>query len=236
VSARDDEFARLVRAARKDDNVLGLVLGGSRGKGAHVTDASDWDVYLIVRDASGVASTERGAVIELVARTLDELRDMRAWNHYTFAHVRPVLDKTGGELERIVADLGRRDSATAGEWLDAYVNSYYRSLQNARLGLELASRLDAAESVPWWLEFLFTAHGRVRPYNKWLRWELETHPLGEPWSAETVLPRLDRIVSTGDVDEQRALFRPTEAFARERGLGDVIDGWEPDVPFLRGEH
>ena len=236
MTGADEEFAQLVRAARDDENVLGLVLGGSRGKGgSHVTDASDWDVYLVVRDRSAVPSTERGDPIELMPRTLDELRATPDWNRYTFAHVRPVLDKTGGELARIVAELGASDPARAGEWLDAYLNSCYRSLKNCRLGLELASRLDAAESVPWWLEFLFAAHGRVRPYNKWLRWELETHPLGEPWSAETLLPRLERIVSTGDVGEQRVLFRATEAFARERRLGDVVDGWEPDVPFLRGD-
>jgi hypothetical protein len=234
VTGADDQLAQLVRAARDDDNVLGIVVGGSRGKGAYVTDASDWDVYVAARDPSAVASTERGVRIELFPQTLDELRATPRWNRYTFAHVRPVLDKTGGELEQIVAELGRRDPATAGEWLDAYVNSLYRSLRNDGLGLELASRLDAAESVPWWLEFVFTSDGRVRPYNKWLRWELETHPLGEPWSAPTILPRLERIVATGDVDEQRALFGLTEAFARERGLGEVIDGWDPDVPFLRG--
>ena len=223
----------LFRAARDDSNVLGLVVGGSRGKGEYVTDESDWDVYVIVHERPSETRSRRGGAIEPMYRTLDELRATPDWNRYTFAHVRPALDKTG-EIAPIVAELGRRDPATAGGWLDAYVNSLYRSLRNERLGLELASRLDAAESVPWWLEFVFSAYGRVRPYNKWLRWELETHPLGEPWAAETVLPRLDRIVSTGDLDEQNALFRVTEAFARERGLGDVIDGWDPDVPFLRG--
>jgi hypothetical protein len=46
---------------------------------------------------------------------------------------------------------------------------------------------------------------------------------------------LERIVVTGDVDEQRRLFRAVERHARERGLGGVIDGWEPDVAWLRGE-
>ena len=229
----NDDLASLLRAARKDENVLGVVIGGSRGKGAHVTDASDWDVYLVVRERPEGVRSERGGAVEVMHRTLDDLRDEPDWNRYTFAHVRPALDKTG-EVARVVAELARRDPAAAGERLDAYLNSYYRSLKNSRLGLDLASRLDAAESVPWWLEFLFTAHGRVRPYNKWLRWELETHPLAEPWSADALLPLLERIVATGAVDGQRALFRLTETFARERGLGDVIDGWEPDVALFRG--
>ncbi|MEX2645868.1 MAG: hypothetical protein WD249_06370 [Gaiellaceae bacterium] len=46
--------------------------------------------------------------------------------------------------------------------------------------------------------------------------------------------RLERILA-GDEAEQQALFRDAERLARSRGLGEVIDGWEPDVPFLRGD-
>ena len=49
------------------------------------------------------------------------------------------------------------------------------------------------------------------------------------------MDRLERIARTGDLGEQAALFRNAEALARERGLGAVIDGWEPDVGRLRGE-
>jgi hypothetical protein len=48
------------------------------------------------------------------------------------------------------------------------------------------------------------------------------------------LARLERIARAGDVGEQRALFRETEALAREHGHGATIDGWEPDVAWLRG--
>lgn len=230
------DIDELVLAARSDDNVIGLVLGGSRGKGAYVTDKSDWDVYIVVRERPADWQHERGGRVEPVLVTLEGLRGMPDWNRYAFAHVRPLFDKTDGEITSIVADLGRRDPTTAAEPLDAYVNSYYRSLKNDALGLDFAARLDAAESVPWWLEFVFTAHGRVRPYNKWLRWEVRTHPLGEPWSdEEALLRRLSRIVATGAGEEQRTLFRATEAFARARGLGRVIDDWEPDVAFLRGD-
>lgn len=109
----------------------------------------------------------------------------------------------------------------------------YRSLKNARAGLGLASLLDAQESLPWLLHFLFAVHGRVRPYNKWLAWELERHPLPIP-SNSLLLARLERIGATADADEQRALFREVEALAREHGHGATIDGWEPDVAFLRG--
>ncbi|MBB4711670.1 hypothetical protein BJ965_001552 [Streptomyces luteogriseus] len=46
--------------------------------------------------------------------------------------------------------------------------------------------LAAAETVPHALEVLFVLHRRVRPYNKYLRWELERRPLGDPARARTV--------------------------------------------------
>ena len=100
------------------------------------------------------------------------------------------------------------------------------------LGLELASLLDAQESIPWFIEFVFAVHGRVRPFNKWLEWELERHPL----PVDVVrLERLERIARTGDLGEQQAQFRDAERLAREHGLGHVIDGWEPDLALLRGD-
>jgi hypothetical protein len=141
----------------------------------------------------------------------------------------PALDKTGAVTAQL-AEVTRVDPATAAEPLDGYVNSYYRSAKNARAGLELAALLDGQESIAYYLEFVFAAHGRVRPYNKWLEWELREHPL----PATVDLSRLERIARTGDLTDQQALFRDTEALARELGHGATIDGWEPDLAFLRG--
>ena len=142
----------------------------------------------------------------------------------------PALDKTG-EIAAQLAEITTVDPATAAEPLDGYINSYYRSAKNARAGLELAALLDAQESIPHYLDFVFAAHGRIRPYNKWLEWESQEHPL--PVALD--LARLERIARTGDLDEQRALFRDTEALARSLGHGATIDGWEPDVAWLRGD-
>jgi hypothetical protein len=221
----------LLADARKDDNVLGVVVFGSRGKGAFVTPGSDWDVFVVVREHRGGRPFVRGSGLETVEVTPAELRSLPAWNRYSATWLEPQLDKTG-EVAAALRDAVHVDPATAAEPLDAYVNSFYRSLKNARLGLELASLLDAQESLPRFLEFVFAVEGRVRPYNKWLEWELEQHPL--PYACFD-LARLERIGRTGDPGEQRAQFRDAEALARERGLGAVIDGWEPDVGWLRGD-
>jgi hypothetical protein len=219
----------LLEEARGDDNVVGVVVFGSRGKGAFVTEQSDWDVFVVVREQHGDRPFVHGARLETVEITIDELRNLPQWNRYSLTWGEPQLDKTG-EVAAALRDAVRVDPATAGEPLDGYVNSYYRSAKNARVGLEFPSLLDAQESVGWFLEFVFAVHGRLRPYNKWLAWELEQHPL--PWND---LPRLERIARTGAIAEQQALFRDAESIARTHDLGAVIDGWEPDVAWLRGD-
>jgi hypothetical protein len=214
--------------AREDENVIGLVVHGSRGRGLHVHDGSDWDVIVVVRERTGrYDSTERGG--ELEALEVTSLADLPKWMLPAVTWTTPALDKTGAVAAEL-AEVTKVDPATAAEPLDGYVNSYYRSAKNARAGLELAALLDAQESIPHYLEFVFAVHGRVRPYNKWLEWELREHPL----PAAVDLSRLERIARTGDLADQQALFRETEALARELGHCATLDGWEPDVAWLRG--
>jgi nucleotidyltransferase-like protein len=219
----------LLEEAVADENVVGLVVFGSRGRGAFVTEQSDWDVFVVVREKRNDRPFVRGGPVETVELTLDELRNQPAWQRYSLAWLEPHLDKTG-EVAAALRDATHVDPATAAEPLDGYVNSYYRSLKNARIGLELASLLDAQGSIPQLLDFVFTAHGRLRPYNKWLAWELENHPLP---SNTLQLGKVERIARTGNVEDQAEVFREMEELARANGLAHVIDGWEPDVPTLR---
>jgi hypothetical protein len=94
--------------------------------------------------------------------------------------------------------------------------------------------LDAAEAAPHALEALFALHRRVRPYNKYLRWELERQPLGEPrWDASRLLPVLRRILADGDPPTQRSLFTDIEETARRAGHDRVLDSWGTDLELLR---
>jgi Nucleotidyltransferase domain len=243
----DEAYAGLRSLAERDPNIIGLILGGSRGKGL-ATPRSDYDVYLVVRE-NEEEYRERfpfrhGDPVEVIVGSLEwfrahaEVTSETEWNRYTFAHVRVELDKTGGEIQRLVDAKGKLPPGAApkiaAEALDAYINSYYRSAKNFRDGEPVAGRLDAAESVPYFLVTLFALHERVRPYNKHLRWELDQHPLpGDEWSAARLLPTLEAVVA-GDLDAQRALFRALERLARERGHGEVVDAWGDDVAWLRG--
>jgi hypothetical protein len=239
-------FEELLREAEADPDVVGVVPTGSTGKGALLTEWSDHDIWVILRNPeardrwAARHPLRHGDPVEVVSTTLAAYaerpppRSPGAYEAYAFAHVIPLIDKLGGEIAALTEAKGHIDPSAAAEPLDDYVNYYYRSKKSARAGLEVEAHFDAAESVGPFLEFLFAAFGRVRPFNKWLVWELENHPLAPPWTVAELLPRLERILD-GDLDEQPGLFRDAERLARERGHGDVIDGWEPDVPWLRGD-
>jgi predicted nucleotidyltransferase len=245
----DSRFRELLAHAEDDDGVVGLFVFGSRAREGFADDASDYDVGVVLREEALKAFDERwpyehGAPVEVASTTLAGLRDHAEpgtpseWARYQYAHVELLVDKSG-EVSAILAEKARLPEehrrTIAADALDAYLNSTYRSLREHDRGLHLAARLDAAESVPPLLTAIFAFEQRVRPFNKYLEWELREHPLREPaWAVEPFLPRVERI-SAGDAGEQRAMFRDVERVAREHGFGEVIDGWEPDVTWLRGE-
>jgi nucleotidyltransferase-like protein len=230
-------FAELLEVAREREDVVGLYVFGSRGRDFMVDERSDWDVCVVLRDddVRRTFDTEfpyaHGSRVEIVKATLDELRNENSEHgRYAGAHARVEIDKTDGELTEVVAaleslPLGTRDSAVR-EALDGYINQAYRSLR-------YGTRLDAAESIPYALRTIFALEDRVRPYNKYLEWELRHHPLSD-WTADDLLPLLGRLL-TGEPAAQHALFNRIEPLARREGFGDVVDGWEPDVEWLRGE-
>jgi len=247
--AGHDEFARVLDAARGDERIVGLLLGGSRGKDpAFVTERSDYDVYLIVADAATrdeyvrIFPSVRGDLVEIFVFTLGSFRrhalpgSDSEWNAYTFAHVAPLIDRLGGEIAGLAAEKARRDpDSAAPPLLDAYINSYYRAAKSGRDRLRLESHLDAAESIGWLIDFLFAACGRVRPYNKWLMWELRNHPLPRPWSEDRLAPVIAGVLQSRDLRIQQELFRDVEQFARARGYRAIVDGWQQNLPWLRGE-
>jgi hypothetical protein len=230
-------FEDLVEVARARDDIVGMYLFGSRGRDFMVDERSDWDVCVVLADGEACEAFDRefpyehGARVEIVSATLDELRNQRSEHgRYAEAHAQVVVDKTGGELARVVAEHeslpgGSRDSIVR-EALDGYINQTYRSLR-------YGTRLDAVEAIPHALRMIFALADRVRPYNKYLEWELRHHPL-DGWTADELLPLLDRVL-TGEPAVQHELFRQIEESARRAGFSDVVDGWEPDVAWLRGK-
>ena len=240
-------LAAFVARAGADPAVAGLVLSGSQVHDGMPTVHSDHDLHVVLRDHDASPLSEldrfRSAHLDLVVLTLAEFRrrglpgDPAAFSRYSYVHARVLLDRLDGEIAAVLdrkrtLEPDEARTAAAG-YLDAYVNQTYRSLKSYRDGRAALGHLDAAESVPYALEVLFALHRRVRPYNKYLQWELERQPLGEDrWSAGRLLPVLRRLLADGDPHTQRALFGDLARAARAAGHGDVLDSWGDDLRLL----
>ncbi|MEU2286255.1 hypothetical protein ABZ614_30735 [Streptomyces sp. NPDC013178] len=232
-------YKEFVEHMAADPAVVGLVLKGSQAHEGMATEHSDHDLYVVLADGAPAGDLGRRTPdLDVVVVSLAELRaaGRPGFERYALARGRVVLDRLDGEIGRILAAkarLGREEAfRAAGGSLDAYANSLYRSVKNARDGESLAARLDAADSLGSLLEFLFALDRRPRPYNKYLRWELAHHPL-PGWDTTALLDAVEHIAATADVPAQRALFARVETAARAAGHGDVLDDWGEDLLLMR---
>jgi hypothetical protein len=241
-------FTAFVQRATADPAVAGLVLTGSMARAGMATAHSDYDLYVILEDGAPSDLTGldgfRSTHLDLAVGPLAEWHthalpgDATQWNRYSFVGAQVVLDRRDGEITSLVerkASLSPEEAdEKLGQHLDAYINSLYRSLKSHRDGRPLAARLDATESIPYLLTVIFTLHHRVRPYNKYLQWDLETHPLSAPrWAPGHLIPQLEAILTTGDPTTQQAIFADVEAAARTAGHGATLDAWGTDLNLLR---
>ncbi|OKI68926.1 nucleotidyltransferase domain-containing protein [Micromonospora sp. CB01531] len=222
-------FEDLLARVKADPAVVGLVLTGSQARGM-ATVHSDHDVHVVVgsRDERW-HTTRRIAELDEIVCTLDELADTSdLWQRYAFRGARVLLDRLGGDVAALVERQAVPTEVEATAWardaLDGYVNLAYRAAKSRRDGNTLAATLDERDSVPWLLTTVFALHGRLRPYNKYLRWELETYPLPAPWMAAAFPARALR--------DPVGMFPDVARPARERGHGDVLDAWGDGLTLL----
>lgn len=242
-----ETFDQLLHRAKDDPNIRAFWLGGSRAKG-FATIHSDHDCMMIVADAALADYRDRfhqvaKSDLDCVVMTLGQIRAYGewggpdAWDRYSFAHVTVDIDKTG-ELQALVDAKARVPAEARAGFIDAsldhYVNQVYRSLKNFRDGRPIAARLEAAESIRPLLDALFALHdGRLRPFHKYLEWELETWPLDQlPWPPDVFLDKLLTILEISDRDLQRAMLDTVETLFRAAGHNRVFDDWGPSLPAM----
>src|SRR3954470_24584636 len=236
---------------RDDPSILGLVLSGSAARGM-ATDRSDVDVY-VVRDDDEHREKRASAAIDEIPISLAALEQVDRYGtgdwyfRWSFAYAHVLRDETGGRVtdavrrQVTVDDAEQRWVLVDQDRLDGYVNFAYRALKSHRDGRLPEARLDAAESLPWLLDVVFALAGRLRPYNKYLPWELREHPLAVPeWSAEALLPELGLMLA-GDAGALRRTFQVVDREVRAWDVahdttvcGDLVDEWGPELAILRG--
>ncbi|MDR3511475.1 MAG: hypothetical protein P4L73_07575 [Caulobacteraceae bacterium] len=247
MSDAEQTYAELLDRAREDPQILAFWLDGSRGKG-RAGPQSDYDCTLIVADDALAAYRETFARlgrpdIQCQVMTLAGFEAYAAWGsesawaRYNYAQLRALIDKTGQVQALIEAKARVPDEAAAGfieGSIDHWINQAYRSLKCFRDGLPLAARLEAAEGVTPLLNALFALHGgRLKPYAKYLEWELAAHPLEHlPWTPEVFLRRLTDVLDTGDIAAQRDLIQGLAPVFRAAGHRAALDSWDEAWPWL----
>ena len=248
-----ETYAALLRRAERDPAILTFWLGGSRGMG-QPTAFSDYDVGIIVaEDAYQPFCREHGFEgpfqanwrpgVDLAVRTFPMFEAFAAWGtdeapyRYAFAHLKALVDKTG----RAQALIDAKACVPAGAVpafidasLDHALNQAYRGLKCLRDGDPMASRLEAAAGINPLLDAVFALHGgRLRPYFKYLRWELDAFPLQRlAFDGPAMVDRLAAVLAPGGAIALSELLAATQAQFRVAGRGAAFDGWGETLDWI----
>lgn len=237
----DRQYNQILVEVEGDSNIEAFVLCGSRGKGLE-NESSDYDCALFVKDEViekyRKKYSNESPELELWCTTLREFKDHAEigtefeWDRYNWAHLTPVVDKTNGALQKLIdakalIPSDRIKSFVEGV-LDEYVNCTYRSIKCLRDGDQLGLHLEAAGSIRPMLDCLFVLDdGRVRPYPKYLEWELERRPLTQvPWGTKEFVRMVEKILRTGDRQAQQTILSDIRSQSYTLGYGSVFDGWD----------
>ncbi len=241
-------FNKILAEAKTDPNILAFWLDGSRGKGL-ITKYSDYDCTMVVKDEvladyQKKYSRIKEPGIDFNIKSISFFCNYavwgspEAWDRYNFAHLKPLVDKTGKIQklfrEKSVVPKNEIKNFIAGS-LDHYINQVYRSLKNFRDVRTPAARLEAAEQIAPLLDALFALHGgRLKPYYKYLVWELEKFPLKKlPWSNKKFIETLLIILEKSDIKTQQEIFVKMEKLFRQAGYGKIFDGWKTVCPWIK---
>ena len=82
------------------------------------------------------------------------------------------------------------------------------------------------ESIAYLLNAIFGLEQRLRPYNKYLQWELEKYPLKKlPWATEDFLKKLEEIMTTGNIELQKEVFSKVKELCQQNRYAEAIDSW-----------
>lgn len=236
-----NDYEKALDEAKKNDDIVGFILVGSRGKGFE-NEHSDYDAIMIAKDEAATAIHDRYESqtlenLDLSVHSLSNFKTFAAWetpeswDRYNYAHVKILVDKTDGELEKIVREKGHIPQDKLDKfidwWIDGYVNGVYRSVKCIRNGNLFGAHIEAANSMLDLLTLVFAMNGRHRPFLGYVEKELKAYPLERlPWSSDEFVSKMKKVLETADLQTQQELLSGIEKLSREMGHGHMFDGWE----------
>jgi hypothetical protein len=231
-------FRELREASQRDEDILGFVVTGSRGKGFE-NQWSDYDFAVFVTDTALGRFEKKYKDLppggRLYLFTLESFRERvkwkgpRHWERYAWARLTVENDRSGGEIQRLLDEVSHVPFVIAEghirQSLRWYFNQVYHSLKNLRAGNIFAYRMEAAEGIRPFLDAVFCLHDRrLVPYYKYLRWELENYPLYKlNLSLDEVLLCITQIMESGDYRIQQKLLREAQKVFTAEGYGNYFE-------------
>jgi hypothetical protein len=243
-----EQFQQILQHAQADPQVVGMLLGGSRGKGFE-SESSDYDICVVVADGTPTHVREHyeqlnSETIDIWTYSLSEIRAATAWggpehmDRYSYAHITASIDKLDGEFQRLIDSNGaipdeQRTPFIRG-MLDGYINSTYRSMRCLLRHDLLGARLEAHDAIGYLLSVLFAREGRHQPFYSYLVRELHKYPLTSiPLSGDELLAKIAVVSENADLATQQELLAMVDALLRPAGFGDVFDDWGTKYPWMQ---
>ena len=236
-------YEDILKDAEINEEVLGFILTGSRGKGFE-NEHSDYDAIMVTKDENAKTLQDKyeASTLENIDLSIWSLSDFKKyadwdntdsswWDRYDYAHVKILVDKTNGELEKITHEKGciplEKQKEFTSRWLDGYVNGVFRSVKCIRNGNSTGAHLEAVNSILDLLTTVFALNGRHRPFLSYVEKELQNYPLEHlPWSSDEFVVKMKKVLETADLKTQQELLCCVEIMSRKLGYGQVFDDWE----------
>jgi len=231
-------FLEIREAAKYNEDILGLVVTGSRGKGFE-NQWSDYDFAIFVKDEALEKYQERYKNLppdgRLYIFTLNSFKARAAWRgplhweRYTWAHLSVENDRTAGEIQNLLDEKSHVPVEHVDDHIRQslrwYFNQVYHSLKNLRAGNMIGYHFEAAEGIRPFLEAVFCLHDRrLAPYYKYLAWELETYPLYKlNLSGDDLVHCLTKILESGDWRTQQKLLHEAKRVFTLEGFGEFFE-------------
>ena len=202
-------FDELLQTARADESIRGLILYGSRAADVRIRGLRLGRVVdrpgRRIRRLRGALRLRSWRPLEIGTDTVDglrahsppERRTRGTGTHSVMAGARRQARRRDRRDRRPQASAARRCRAGNRRCGARRLRQQHLPVaESSPSGEVIGTHPDAAEAASHMLDALFALRGRVRPWSKYPRWELELEPLGAgaAWRADVFLERLERLL------------------------------------------
>lgn len=225
------EIKKLLDRTFYQPNVLGILLMGSVSANVH-DHLSDVDLLVIYEHSEPEISPPDADwdwdISYMSEKELKSLRDQPDWRANGFLTAQFIMDKTTwlpSVIKEICTLSNQEYRDKVSEWLDGYLNSFYRSMKAVRRNNELGALLQASSSIVYFINCIFSLNRLISPYLdriEILLNRLEYLPMEKAALSEILVS----ISKSANPNDQIRLFKATEKLLKSFGFEKVYEAWD----------